>query len=97
MISAKKIDLACGQAKVADDFFGIDILPGENVDCVMDLNAFPWDIESNSVSEVYCSHYIEHIPHYDIKAVVRQSSNFEEFKSRILGYEDFYKDDFFKF
>jgi SAM-dependent methyltransferase len=58
-ISAKKLNLACGQTRI-EDYFGIDIVPGENVDAVMDLEQFPWPIESSSVEEIICSHYVEH-------------------------------------
>lgn len=62
MIKELKLDLACGNSK-RDGCFGIDKekLPG--VDHVMDLQQFPWDIESESVEEIHCSNYLEHIPH----------------------------------
>lgn len=59
MINELKIDLACGQNK-QEGFFGVDITPGENVDAVVDLEQFPWPIESDSVEEIFCSHYVEH-------------------------------------
>jgi predicted SAM-dependent methyltransferase len=59
------IDLAAGQNK-KEGFTGIDISDVSNVDIVHDLNIYPWPIEDNSVDEIHCSHYIEHIPH-DIK------------------------------
>ena len=59
MINELKIDLACGQNK-QEGFFGVDIAPGENVDAVVDLEQFPWPIESDSVEEIFCSHYVEH-------------------------------------
>jgi len=61
MINESKLDLACGQNR-QEGFFGIDIAPGENVDAVVDLESYPWPIESDSVEEVFCSHYIEHTP-----------------------------------
>lgn len=60
-----KIDIACGQAK-REGFKGVDIVDVEGVDIVHDLTQYPWPFEDNSVDEVYCSHYIEHIPH-DVK------------------------------
>jgi len=56
-----RIDLACGQNK-QPGFIGIDIAQVDGVDKVMDLEVFPWDIESNSVDEIFCSHYVEHTP-----------------------------------
>ena len=60
-----KIDLACGDRK-KDGFVGVDIAPISGVDIVFDIQTYPWPFEDNSVDEVYCSHYMEHIPH-DIK------------------------------
>lgn len=55
-----KLDLACGQRK-QPGFKGVDIAKGPGVDFVYDLEKFPWEpFEDNSVSEIYCSHYIEH-------------------------------------
>jgi SAM-dependent methyltransferase len=52
-----KLDIASGQRK-NEGFTGIDITPG--VDIVHDLEVFPWPIESESVDEAICNHYIEH-------------------------------------
>lgn len=55
-----KLDIACGQNK-QKGFKGIDIAPGEGVDYVWDLEKFPWEpIKSDSIEEVYVSHYAEH-------------------------------------
>lgn len=59
-----KIDIACGQTCRTDDngkWIGIDIAPCEGVDIVHDLTMTPWPIESNSVDEIFCSHFIEHL------------------------------------
>jgi SAM-dependent methyltransferase len=34
----------------------------------VDLFTFPWPFEDNSVDEVHCSHFIEHIPLRDVEA-----------------------------
>lgn len=57
----KKLEIACGQNKQAG-FKGIDI--AGDADIVHDLNEFPWPIKTGSVEEVFCAHYVEHIPHY---------------------------------
>jgi hypothetical protein len=57
----RKLDIACGQRKQAG-YKGIDI--AGNPDIVHDLNDFPWPIKTSSVKEVFCSHYVEHIPHW---------------------------------
>lgn len=57
----KRLDVACGQAK-KEGFIGIDGVAGPGVDIVHDLMSFPWPIESGSIYEIHCSHFVEHIP-----------------------------------
>ena len=59
LINQAKLNLACGQTKV-EDYFGVDIAPGDTVDAVVDLEVFPWPIESESAEDIICSHYVEH-------------------------------------
>jgi predicted SAM-dependent methyltransferase len=86
MIKETKIDLACGANK-KEGFFGIDISKCSSVDAVVDLQKYPWPIESESVEELHCSHYIEHIPHTniitDVLTSLNQVSNFDDFKKDI--------------
>jgi SAM-dependent methyltransferase len=68
-----KLDLGCGKNKI-QDFIGVDSIKFDNVDIVLDLcekepkskkdktlvfKRWPW--EDNSVDEVHCSHFIEHL------------------------------------
>lgn len=62
LIRETHIDLACGNNK-RQNFKGIDIAKTEDTDYVVDLTKYPWPIESESVEELFCSHYLEHIPH----------------------------------
>lgn len=62
-----RIDIACGRGK-QEGFKGIDKADIEGIDIVHDLFSFPWPLESNSVYEFFCSHFVEHIPH-DIPGV----------------------------
>lgn len=55
-----KLDVACGQNK-AEGYVGIDL--GGDADIAHDLFVFPWPIADDSVGEVRCSHFVEHIPH----------------------------------
>lgn len=58
-----KLSLACGQRK-PEGFKGVDIAPAEGVDYIQDLLQFPWSqFADNSVDEIECSHFVEHIPH----------------------------------
>jgi hypothetical protein len=55
----RKLDLACGQTP-CEGFEGVDVFPGAQH--VVDLQKFPWPFADNSIAELHCSHYIEHIP-----------------------------------
>lgn len=57
----KKLDIACGQNK-QPGFKGIDL--AGDADIVWDLNETPWPIKTGCVQQVFCSHYVEHIPHW---------------------------------
>lgn len=98
-IEGTKIDLACGDNK-REDYIGIDKIKTASTDYVWDLEVFPWPIESDSVEEINCSHYIEHIPHQnprkEIEKVLNESSSFEEFKKKFKEKEE-EKDGFVKF
>lgn len=100
-IKETKIDLACGDNK-REGFAGIDIVKTSSTDYVLDLQKYPWPIEDESVEEINCSHYIEHIKHdnvaLDLQEVLSKSSTFEEFKKNVKSI-DFTapKDGFIKF
>jgi len=55
-----KLDLGCGQNR-KDGYLGVDISRGPNIDYVMDLEKYPWNFETESVEEIFCCHYIEHV------------------------------------
>lgn len=64
-----KLNIACGQ-RLQSGWTGLDIASKEKVNIPAgaayveyDVLKFPWPIASNSVSEAYCSHFVEHIPH----------------------------------
>lgn len=56
-----KLDLACGGRKTPG-FIGVDIVQMDGVDVVHNLSQFPWPWENESVEEIHCSHYVEHVP-----------------------------------
>ena len=55
-----RLDLGCGKNK-KEGFHGVDSLEFEGVDTVLDLTQTPWPWEDDSVEEVHCSHFIEHL------------------------------------
>ncbi len=58
-----KLDLACGQNK-QEGHVGVDVIGAQGVDVVLDLFGLnPWPWEDESVEEIFCSHFLEHIPH----------------------------------
>jgi SAM-dependent methyltransferase len=59
-----KLDLGCGDNK-KEGFTGVDKFKTPSVDIEHDLLTYPWPFEDNSVDEVHCSHFFEHIPGMD--------------------------------
>lgn len=60
-----KLSLGSGEHK-PDGFKGVDIIKTKGVDFVQDLLKFPWtQFADNSVDEIECSNFVEHIPHGD--------------------------------
>lgn len=55
-----KLDLGCGQNK-REGFLGVDIADCPGVDVVHDLRQTPWPWADESVSEVFSSHFFEHL------------------------------------
>lgn len=55
-----KLDLGCGNNKQLS-YIGVDKIKTPAVDIVMDLDKYPWVFEDESVDEVNCSHYVEHV------------------------------------
>lgn len=60
-----RLDLACGQTPI-DGYEGVDRFAPEAARKI-DLCRFPWPIADSSVDELYCSHFIEHIPNREIE------------------------------
>ena len=55
-----KLNVACGQIRM-DGYIGIDKVKTEATDIIQDLESYPWSIEDNSVDEITCSHFVEHV------------------------------------
>lgn len=56
-----KLNLACGQHPT-EGFTNVDIRGTPDVIC--DLLNPPWPFKDDSVTEVICEHFVEHIPHF---------------------------------
>lgn len=60
-----RLSLACGD-RVPEGFKGVDIVKTKSADYVQDLLKFPWaQFADNSVDEIECTCFVEHIPHGD--------------------------------
>ncbi len=55
-----KLDLGCGPKK-KEGFIGVDCLAMPGVDMLCDLRALPWPWADNSVDQVHCAHFVEHL------------------------------------
>lgn len=56
-----RVDLGCGPNK-KEGFIGADIRPFDGkVDVVLNLGTDKWPWEDNTVTEVWCSHFLEHL------------------------------------
>ncbi|MFA6385112.1 MAG: class I SAM-dependent methyltransferase [Candidatus Omnitrophota bacterium] len=54
------LDIGCGKRK-ADKAIGIDELTDSDADIVLNLEAFPWPIKSDSFDLIFCRHILEHL------------------------------------
>jgi predicted SAM-dependent methyltransferase len=56
-----KLDLGCGK-HLKEGFIGVDKFKDTQADIVHDLLQFPWPFQDESVDEIHCSHFLEHVP-----------------------------------
>ena len=86
MISHEKLNLASGEIQI-EGFLNIDKADIKGVNAIIDLEDFPWPIESNSAKEIICNHYIEHIPMETygkrLVKIIKASSSWEQFQQRV--------------
>ena len=57
--SGLKLNVGAGQS-VMDGYLNCDLTPGPNIDIVFDAQK-EWPFENESVSNIYCSHTLEHL------------------------------------
>ena len=55
-----KLDLGCGPKKKTG-FIGVDRLAMPGVDTIVDLRVTPWPWPDNSIDQVHCAHFVEHL------------------------------------
>lgn len=59
-----KLDLGCG-SRTSEGFTGVDISPSCGATVVHDLRVTPWPWDDQTVDEVHCSHFFEHLSGYE--------------------------------
>jgi len=59
--SGLKLDIGCGTNKRGPEWHGVDQFAMPGVDSVFRIGETRWPFEDNSVSEAFCSHFIEHL------------------------------------
>lgn len=68
----RKLEIGCNnQRLLGDDWKTLDILPGENVDIVADIEQ-PLPIKDNSYDLIYMSHILEHVTWYNTVTVLKE-------------------------
>jgi hypothetical protein len=83
---AVKLDLACGQTPI-EGFEGVDLY-APNAKHKVDLFKFPYPWASDSVDEIHCSHFAEHLPARPVEASDINTLAAREFgvdASKIIG------------
>lgn len=55
-----RLNLGAGDER-PDGFLNVDVLPGDGIDIVADLNQGPWAFESDSVETIRAYHVFEHL------------------------------------
>lgn len=65
----KKLNLGCGR-DIKKGYVNLDFCRLKGVDCVHDINKFPWPFKNNEFDEVYASHILEHVD--DLTKVMKE-------------------------
>lgn len=96
-MSSYKLDIGCGVHKKIG-FIGIDIMPFDQVDYVLDVARGNLPFGDNSIDEVYCNHFLEHLSIEDIAKVMgeihrvcKQGARVEIRVPHFSGFTNFYE------
>ena len=59
-VPVTKLDIGCGKNK-REGFYGVDQYAMEGVDLVLKIGADQWPWDTDSIEEIHCSHFLEHL------------------------------------
>ncbi|MEM4160617.1 MAG: methyltransferase domain-containing protein [Thermoplasmata archaeon] len=62
----QRLNIGCGKdiKPRSEGWINLDCIPLPGVDVVWDIKKTPWPFKDNQFDFIYCSHILEHIPHY---------------------------------
>jgi Methyltransferase domain len=66
-----KLDLGCGTRK-QPGYQGVDVIAFVGVEHVLDIRVTPWKWADNSVSDIHCSHFLEHLTAWERVAFLNE-------------------------
>ena len=74
------LDLGCGSDKFGD--VGVDIMDGEGVDIIHDLNEYPYPFQSESFDTILMHHCLEHLG--DIHSTLKECQRILKKNGRLI-------------
>ncbi len=90
-----RLNLGCGCVQIHEtDWVNVDKMSLVGVDQVVDLFRYPFPWATSSVSEIRCSHLLEHVPHEaklsETSAWPYHTMEFVEWAEKLLDMDGFY-------
>jgi hypothetical protein len=84
-VPSLRLDLGCGQ-NPKEGFEGVDLY-GDKAKHKVDLFKFPWPFADESVDEIHCSHFMEHVPAREIEErdLVRNTGSDDAYRNKFVG------------
>ena len=76
-----KLDLGCGNKKIAKDYLGLDLIDNQEVDIVGDILEILKLFPDNSVDRIYSNHCLEHLK--NLSDVITECSRILKIKSKL--------------
>ncbi|MBU0471863.1 MAG: methyltransferase domain-containing protein [Nanoarchaeota archaeon] len=76
-----KLNLGCGN-KILKGYLNVDVADLSGVNIIHDLNKTPYPFKENSIEEVFCRHFLEHVDNlfFVLEEICRISKNHSKVK-----------------